>query len=130
MNPLMESIRHGLMTIGQRQGEREVTMKVFVMTMISVFFLVGTVVSISHGEMLVATTLTGSTVEAIDSAGLNITIKTAGGGDRLSMPVASPEVMKGLMVGDRVSLELDLDGKVVKILKIAPTPKEAPEPRG
>jgi hypothetical protein len=105
-------------------------MKKFVLTMISVLFLVGAVVSISHAEMLVATTLTGSTVEAIDSTGLNITVKTAGSGDRLSMPVASPEVMKGVMVGDRISLELDLDGKVVKILKIGPTPKEAPEPRG
>jgi hypothetical protein len=108
-------------------------MKKFVLTMISVLFLVGlvgAVVSISHAEMLVATMLTGSTVEAIDSTGLNITVKTAGSGDKLSMPVASPEVMKGVTVGDRVSLELDLDGRVVKILKIAPPPKEAPEPRG
>jgi len=46
------------------------------------------------------------------------------------MPVVSPEVMKGVTVGEHVSLELDVQGKVVKILKLAPAPKEegGPEP--
>lgn len=105
-------------------------MKTFVMTMISVLFLVGAVVPISYSDLRVATTLTGSTVEAIDSTGLNITVQTAGGGDKLSIPVVSPEIMKGVTVGDRVSLELDVQGRVVKILKLTPTPKEMPEPRG
>jgi hypothetical protein len=46
------------------------------------------------------------------------------------MPVVSPEVMKGVTVGEHVSLELDVQGKVVKVLKLAPAPKEeeGPEP--
>ena len=77
-----------------------------------------------------ATTLTDITVESIDSTGLNITVQTAGNGDKLSMPVVSPEVMKGVTVGEHVSLELDVQGKVMKILKLAPAPKEegGPEP--
>jgi hypothetical protein len=40
------------------------------------------------------------------------------------MPVVSPEVMKGVTVGEHVSLELDVQGRVVKIIKLAPVPKE------
>ena len=40
------------------------------------------------------------------------------------MPVVSPEVMKGVTVGDRVSLNLDVQGRVVKIIKLVPAPKE------
>jgi len=44
----------------------------------------------------------------------------AGDRDKLSMPVVSPEVLKGATVGEYVSLELDVQGKVVKILQLAP----------
>ena len=46
------------------------------------------------------------------------------------MPVVSPDVMKGVTVGEHVSLELDVQGRVVKILKLAPAPKgeEVPDP--
>lgn len=106
-------------------------MKTFAMTMISVVIFIGAVGPISLSELLAATTLIGSTVESIDSTGLKITVQTAGGdGDKLSMPVVSPEVMKGVTVGEHVSLELDVQGRVVKIIKIAPAPKEeeVPEP--
>lgn len=102
----------------------------FTMAIISVLVLTGAVVPISYSEVLVATTLTGSRVEAIDSEGLKITVQVAGGGDKLVMPVISPEVMKGVAVGDKVSLELDVQGRVVKIIQITPAQKEAPEPRG
>ncbi len=105
-------------------------MNSFTMTLVSVLVLTGAAVPLSHSELLAATTLTGSTVEAIDSTGLKITVQMAGGGDKLVMPVISPEIMKGVTVGDKVSLELDVQGRVVKILKITPAPKEAPEPRG
>ena len=38
--------------------------------------------------------------------------------------------MKGVTVGEHVSLELDVQGRVVKIIKLAPAPKEeeVPEP--
>jgi len=44
------------------------------------------------------------------------------------MPVVSPEGMKGVTVGEHVSLELDVQGKVVKILQLAPAPKEEEGP--
>ncbi|TKS63119.1 MAG: hypothetical protein EWM73_01774 [Nitrospira sp.] len=105
-------------------------MKAFAVTMISVLIFVGTVGPIALSELLAATTLTGSTVESIDSIGLTITVQTAGDGDKLSMPVVGPDVMKGVTVGEHVSLELDMQGRVVKIIKLAPAPKEeeAPDP--
>ena len=110
--------------------QRKATMKTFAITMISVLIFIGAVGQISLSELLAATTLTGSTVESIDSTGLNITVQTAGDGDKLSMPVVSPEVMQGVTVGEHVSLELDVQGRVVKIIKLAPVPKEeeVPEP--
>jgi hypothetical protein len=99
-------------------------MKTLAVTTISVLIFVGAVGPSSLSELLAATTLSGSTVESIDSTGLNVTVRTAGDGDKLSMPVVSPEVMKGVRVGEHVSLELDVQGRVVKIIKLEPAPKE------
>lgn len=46
------------------------------------------------------------------------------------MLVVSPEVMKGVTVGEHVSLELDGQGRVVRIIQLAPATKEEemPEP--
>ena len=104
--------------------EGKITMKTVAMTMISVLILIGAVGLIGFSELLAATTVTGSTVESIDSTGLNITVQTPGDRGKLSMPVVSPEVMKGVTVGDRVSLDLDEPGRVVKIIKLVPAPKE------
>lgn len=111
-------------------NQRKAPMKTFTMTMLSALIFIGAVDPISLNELLAATTLTGSTVESIDSTGLNITVQTAGDKDKLSMPVVSPEVMQGVTVGEQVSLELDVQGRVVKIIKLAPVPKEeeVPEP--
>jgi hypothetical protein len=105
-------------------------MKTFAMIMICVVILIGAVGPISRSGLLAATMVTGSMVESIDSTGLNITVQTPGDGNKLSMPIVSPEVMKGVAVGEHVSLKLDAHGKVVKILKLAPAPKEeeGPEP--
>ncbi|MBA5865126.1 MAG: hypothetical protein GDA67_00345 [Nitrospira sp. CR1.3] len=106
-------------------------MNVFATVMISGICLMGaTIFPTCHDQAVAATTLTGSLVEAIDSTGLSITVKTAGDGETLSMPVASPEIMKGVTVGDQVSLELDLQGRVVKIVKLSPASKKAPETQG
>jgi hypothetical protein len=117
------------MPIGEIKQRKE-TMKTFAITMISVLIFIGAVNPFSLSELLAATTLKSSTVESIDSTGLNITVQTAGDGDKLSMPVVSPEVMKRVTVGEHVSLELDVQGRVVKIIKLAPVPKEeeVPEP--
>jgi hypothetical protein len=113
----------------KQQGEEDI-MKTVAITIISALAFVVTLVSGAPGQLLADTTLTGSTIEEVDSTGLNITVRTAGGREKLSLPVVSPEIMKGVTVGDRVTLELDLDGRVVKILKLSPTLKESPEPRG
>ena len=99
-------------------------MKTFAMIMLSVLIFIGAVGPISLSELLAATTVTGSRVESIDSTGLNITVQTPGYGGKLSMPVVSLEVMKGVTVGEHVSLELDVQGRVVKIIKLVPAPKE------
>jgi hypothetical protein len=106
------------------------SIKTFTMTVLSALIFIGAEGLISLSELLAATTLTRNTVESIDSAGLNITVQTAGGGDKLSIPVVSSEVMKGVTVGEHVRIELDGQGRVVKIIKLAPAPKEeeVPEP--
>ena len=103
-------------------------MKTFAMTMMSVLIFIGAVGPINLSELLAETTVTGSMVESIDSTGLNITVQAVRDGDKLSMPVLSPELMKGLTVGEHVSLELDVQGRVVKIIKLAPAPKEEEVP--
>ena len=76
------------------------------------------------------TLLIGRTVDAIDRTGLNITVQTTGSLEKLSMQVVNSAVMKEIRVQDRVSLELDMEGRVVKILKHTRGPEEAPEPCG
>jgi hypothetical protein len=104
-------------------------MKPFVFAMVSLLLLLGVTFSPSQGTLVASTTFIGSTIEAIDLAGLKVSIKTDQG-ESLSLPVANAEVMKGLTKGDRVSLELDVQGRVMKIVKIAPDLKIAPEPKG
>lgn len=104
-------------------------MKTFIITMGSLLFLWGVTLSPSQGALVASTTLIGSTIEEIDVAGLKVTIKTDQG-ESLSLSVANAEVMKGLTKGDRVSLELDVQGRVMKIVKITPDLKFAPEPKG
>ena len=78
----------------------------------------------------------GGTIEEVDQAGLRITIQTEMG-KKESLSVSSAEVIQGLTKGDLVSIELDEQGKVLKIVKddFAPkaapeAPKPAPEPKG
>lgn len=104
-------------------------MKTFINTMGSLLFLLGVTFSPSQATLVASTTFIGSTIEEIDLAGMKITIKTDQG-ESLSLSVASAEVMKGLTKGDRVSLELDVQGRVMKIVKTAPDLKIAPEPKG
>jgi hypothetical protein len=76
------------------------------------------------------TLLIGRTVDAIDPIRLTITVQTSGSPEKLSLQVVNSAVMKGIRLRDRVSLERDMEGRVVKILKHTHGPKEAPEPRG
>ena len=58
--------------------ERKINMKTVAMTMISVLILIGAVGLIGFSELLAESTVTGSTVQSIDSTGLNITVQTPG----------------------------------------------------
>ncbi len=70
----------------------------------------------------------GGTIEEVDPAGLKITIQTDMG-KKVSFPVSNAEVIRGLTKGDQVSIELDEQGKVLKVVKNNSAPKPAPEPR-
>jgi hypothetical protein len=62
-----------------------------------------------------ASTFIGSTVMEVGSDG-KVTIKTAQG-ESWSFPVSDPELLKGVKKGDQVSLELDAQDRVSKIVK-------------
>jgi hypothetical protein len=80
-------------------------------------------------EERISATLFDQTIEAIDPTGLNITVQTAGSRDKRSMPIVSSAVVKGIGRGDRVSLGLDQEGRILRIRKLFPIFIEAPEPR-
>lgn len=84
----------------------------------------------SVSEQRISAILFGSTIEAIDQTGLNITVQTAGRREKRSMPVMNSAVVKGIRGGDRVSLGLDQEGRVVNLRKLPPILTEASEPRG
>ncbi|HEX9285246.1 MAG TPA: copper-binding protein [Nitrospirales bacterium] len=75
----------------------------------------------------------GGTIESVDPAGLMVTIQTEKGKNE-SFPVSNAAAIQGLAKGDRVSVELDEQGKVLSIVKNdfapAPKPAPAPEPKG
>jgi len=66
-------------------------------------------------------------IEEIDPSGLRVTIQTEFG-KKESFPVGDAAVLMGLTKGDRISAEMDEQGKVLKIVKLAPDRKGAPEP--
>lgn len=67
-------------------------------------------------------TFTSTRVTAIDVQTLHITIQ-APRGEVWLLPVAHRELLDGVVVGDRVSLETDEDGRVTKLVKLSsPSP--------
>jgi len=70
----------------------------------------------------------GGTIEEVDHSGLRVTMQTEQG-KKESFPVADASVLMGLSKGDRVSIEMDEQGKVRMIVKTTPDKKSAPEPR-
>jgi len=86
---------------------------------------------ISMEPVLAKYTSRTGTIENVDPAGLQVTILTDVG-QKESLPVTKASVLVGVGQGDRVSCEMNADGKVTKIVKTAPIPEvsPAPEPRG
>jgi hypothetical protein len=112
-------------------------MKALVIALLSVLLMAGVIIMPSHAgplgltEMLFAKSSIGGTVESVDPAGLKITILTDMG-QKESLPVIDASVLAGLSQGERVFCEMNEDGKVAKIVKATPIPKDfpAPEPKG
>lgn len=85
---------------------------------LSLLVLLGTGIPILHSALVLgATSFTNTTIESI-SPGVNVTIRQPDG-TAWTLPVSNTELTNGLSKGDRVSLELDINGQVTKIVKIA-----------
>mgnify|MGYP001558806567 CR=1 FL=1 len=107
-------------------------MKTLVVMLCSLALVVGVVITAGQAASPDRTDPTlakfvGGTIEEIDPAGLRVTIQTEFG-KKESFPVGDAAVLMGLTKGDRVSAEMDEQGKVVKIVKLTPDRKGAPEP--
>jgi hypothetical protein len=63
-----------------------------------------------------STTFTRVTVQAIDTAVPSLTFRTTDG-QEWTLPTTSAELLTGLRKGDTCSLEIDLQDRVVKIVK-------------
>lgn len=82
----------------------------------------------NQAEPIIVNQYVGGTVERVDLIGLRLTVQTDLGKSE-AMPVASADVIKNLSKGDRVSAELDEQGRVVNVVKSDPEPA-APKPKG
>lgn len=107
-------------------------MKPIIVTIVGLLFLVGMTIPIGQadpGIPGIAPQFLGGTVQAVDPAGLNIILQTDEGITEV-LPVANADAVKGVVKGDRVSVELDEQGAVRKISKMTPNSKESREPKG
>jgi hypothetical protein len=113
-------------------------MKTLVFVLLSMLLIVGVVSMPSHAAplssvepLVFAKSSTGGMIESVDPVELRVTILTDVG-QKESLPVTKVAVLVGVTQGDRVNCELNDDGKVTKIVKTMPIPKDvpAPEPKG
>jgi hypothetical protein len=114
------------------EGEKEAAMKPIIVTIVGLLFLVGMTIPVGQadpGVPGIAPQFLGGTVQAVDPAGLNIILQTDEGITEV-LPVADADAVKGVVKGDRVSVELDEKGAVKKISKMTPGSKDSPLPKG
>ena len=73
-----------------------------------------------------ATNFNGSTIIGVNQAERTITFRTRGG-DSWTLPVTDPELLKKdhILPGDQVSIEIDLNDRITKILKPSDQPPQA-----
>ncbi len=110
-------------------------MKTLVVTLFSLVLVMGVMGMAVTSDQAVSpdptgptlTKFVGGTIEEIDHAGLRVTIQTEQG-QKESFPVGDVSLLIGLTKGDRVSAEMDEQGKVLKIVRLTPNMKGAPEP--
>ncbi len=111
-------------------------MKALIITLSSLLLVVGMIITPSQagppslGEMMFALAM-GGTVEKVDPAGASIVIRNDLG-QKEYLLVMDVSELAGVAPGDRVRCEVYADGRVTKIVKTSPPPKEAPapEPKG
>ena len=113
-------------------------MKTLVIALLGMLLIVGMVITPSHAAplssvepLVFAKSSTGGMIESVDPVELRVTILTDVG-QKESVPVTKVAVLVGVTQGDRVNCEFNDDGKVTKIVKTTPTPKDfpTPEPKG
>ena len=102
-------------------------MKMLVVTLFGLVVVLGPLIAPGRAISLNPTDLTlvkfvGGTIEEMDPAGLRVTIQTERG-KKETFPIADASMLMGLTKGDRVSAETDDQGKVLKIVKLAPNMK-------
>lgn len=87
-----------------------------------VFFFSGGIVPTSEA----ATNFNGSTITGIDEAKRTVTFRTREG-QSWTLPVVDPELLKNdrISQGDQVSIEIDLNDQIIKILKPSDQPQAA-----
>ncbi|MCW5797536.1 MAG: hypothetical protein LZF60_380239 [Nitrospira sp.] len=90
------------------------------------FILIGSLLCMLAVSLVVpiespaALTYTRVKVEAVDAASQSLTFKTAEG-EVWTLAALSADLLSGLHKGDTCSLEIDLDNRVTKIIKIDST---------
>jgi len=95
--------------------------------MVKTFILIGfLIVSGAAATFVEPTTSLASvaytrvSVEAVDTAAPSLTFKTTEG-QVWTLPAVSADLLKGLQRGDTCSVEIDLENRVTKIVKVEST---------
>ena len=95
--------------------------------MVKTFILIGfLIVSGAAATFVEPTTSLASvaytrvSVEAVDTAAPSLTFKTTEG-QAWTLPAVSADLVKGLQRGDTCSVEIDLENRVIKIVKVEST---------
>ncbi|HEX2055892.1 MAG TPA: hypothetical protein VHF07_05330 [Nitrospiraceae bacterium] len=77
--------------------------------------------SSASGKVSIAAGLLGGTVVAIDMEARELVLQMPEGHTTV-FSTAQAEMLKDVKIGDRVSIELDQNGKVVKLVKLPVDP--------
>ena len=101
------------------------TSRIIILTTLCLLWLAGATVGTSDAT----TTFSVSTIMDIDNAQRTITFKTHEG-QTWTLPVADPNILKKETVaqGDKVSIEIDLNNRITKIVKLS-EPSQSEPPR-
>ena len=99
-------------------------MHIRVILMITVCLFVSVSTTITRSDA--ATVFGGSTIVAIDQNQRTVTFRTKEG-QTWTLPVNDPEILnrQPIAKGDEVAIELDLEDRISKVVKLSDVPKAA-----